>query len=780
MKETLLWRWLTGDSGAELLSLSWLHPIPAWVWVLLAMGVGLFSAWSYSHLSGSRWLRSIMAVLRIICLLWLIMLISGPMLVQTRERVEPDRVIWLVDRSGSMNVQDQAATAGNVQTRDQQIKEHVGDLARVIKNDPETWSHERQQYWYGFDEQAYQLDPANLQDASANGTQIVTALETVLDQHQGHPISAVVLISDGRTPQRLGVEVMRKLKQSAVSVFTVPVGQEQRYVDIAIAQVDAPQQAYANDVVPVRVQLSLLPEDMTLDPSRVKVQLIDAQTNTVLDEVSPKDGKLADPVQLNVKAQQVGSRDWTVKVVYDAPADQTSELNTENNQQVVTVQLIDEPIRVLYVDGYPRWEYRYLKSVLMREKSIKSSMFLISADQQFAQEGDVPIARLPQTAKEFEAYDVIIIGDVPSRHFSSEQLSMMRDHVALRGAGLIWIGGSRWTPVTYDTTVLANLLPMRQVSAVTSLGNQPVNVVPTPLAQSLQVMQLEVPGSATAAGDNLPGKTVPLRWIQQVGELKPVAEVLADAVMVNDAERRMPLITSLRYGAGQTLYVASDDFWRWRYAKGDIYYQPFWTQLVRLLGRGRMTQADESTTLSTAHRRLLLKQNTVIKLTTRDALLLEQNRQSIRVLVESIRDGQVVDQVDLLPQQATNTEQATGEKVYQVIWQPRHTGRLRLYPADSTLAASGAIQTFIQVQHPDDEMRQPQPDHPLLAKLSEQTGGKVVALDQLESLSQMLPNRTRRTPDDIRYPLWHDLWVYVFFVTLITAEWILRKVCKLV
>ena len=331
-----------------------------------------------------------------------------------------------------------------------------------------------------------------------------------------------------------------------------------------------------------------------------------------------------------------------------------------------------------------------------------------------------------------------------------------------------------------ETSTSTGLFDRRQVSAVSALGNQPVNVVPTPLAESLQVLQLQVPDTKNNTAKSDPGKTVPLRWLQQMGELKPVAEVLAEARMVNDDENSLPLITSLRYGAGQTLYVASDDFWRWRYAKGDVFYQPFWTQLVRLLGRERLSQSGQSTRLSTAHRRLLLKQNTVIKLTTRDALLLEQNRQSIRVLVESIRDGQVVDQVDLLPQQVTNPDQSAGEKVYQVIWQPRHTGRLRLYPADNTLAASGAVQTFIQVQHPDDEMRQPQPDHPLLTRLANQTDGKVVALDQLQTLSQILPNRARRTPDDIRYPLWHDLWVYLLFVTLITAEWILRKVCKLV
>ena len=96
------------------------------------------------------------------------------------------------------------------------------------------------------------------------------------------------------------------------------------------------------------------------------------------------------------------------------------------------------------------------------------------------------------------------------------------------------------------------------------------------------------------------------------------------------------------------------------------------------------------------------------------------------------------------------------------------------------LGALGQVQSFIQVQHPDDEMRMPLPDHELLKRLAADTGGQVVALDKLTDLASMVPNRTRRTPDDIRYPLWHDLWVYGLFVLLITMEWVLRKVCKLV
>ena len=73
---------------------------------------------------------------------------------------------------------------------------------------------------------------------------------------------------------------------------------------------------------------------------------------------------------------------------------------------------------------------------------------LVSADRSFAQEGDVPITRLPNTDDEMEPYDVIIIGDVASDYFSRTQLQMISHHVSNRGAGLLYVGGGQSMPVS--------------------------------------------------------------------------------------------------------------------------------------------------------------------------------------------------------------------------------------------------------------------------------------------------------------------------------------------
>ena len=45
---------------------------------------------------------------------------------------------------------------------------------------------------------------------------------------------------------------------------------------------------------------------------------------------------------------------------------------------------------MLYVDGYPRWEYRYIKNEMIRDVTVNIACLLTSADPTFAQEGDPP------------------------------------------------------------------------------------------------------------------------------------------------------------------------------------------------------------------------------------------------------------------------------------------------------------------------------------------------------------------------------------------------------
>src|SRR5262249_39576257 len=125
----------------------------------------------------------------------------------------------------------------------------------------------------------------------------------------------------------------------------------------------------------------------------------------------------------------------------------------------VRVRVLDRPIRVALFDGYPRWEFRYLKNLLLRERSIRSSALVLSSDRRYLQEGTDPLASIPRTKEEWQPFDVIVLGDVRAELFSTEQLAQIRELVSSKGAGLLWIAGPSATPQTWRGTPLADLLP---------------------------------------------------------------------------------------------------------------------------------------------------------------------------------------------------------------------------------------------------------------------------------------------------------------------------------
>src|SRR5205814_3449578 len=109
--------------------------------------------------------------------------------------------------------------------------------------------------------------------------------------------------------------------------------------------------------------------------------------------------------------------------------------------------------RRAYVAGYPRWEYRYIKNEMIRDKTVDISCLLTSADPSFKQEGDQahdnfpgPITRFPESIEELLAYDVVLFGDVDPRQFSDAQLQLITDFVAKRGGGFGMVAGSRYSP----------------------------------------------------------------------------------------------------------------------------------------------------------------------------------------------------------------------------------------------------------------------------------------------------------------------------------------------
>jgi hypothetical protein len=169
-------------------------------------------------------------------------------------------------------------------------------------------------------------------------------------------------------------------------------------------------------------------------------------------------------VELQWKPDRVETVDIDVVV-----AKEPGELDDQDNVRSTQVAVLDAKLNVLYVDGYPRWDYRYLKNEMVRDPTVNISCLLTSADPTFAQEGDPvdekagfpgPIKRFPESIEEILKYDVILFGDVDPRQFTDAQLQLVKDFVSKRGGGFGMVAGPRNAPVSFKNTALEELLPV--------------------------------------------------------------------------------------------------------------------------------------------------------------------------------------------------------------------------------------------------------------------------------------------------------------------------------
>lgn len=801
------------------------RPMPAWAWAGVGVALALFAAWSYHRLEGPRAMRIALAALRAAILLVLVVLISGPRLVESSESTERDWVVVLVDRSASLTVADAGTDpAPNAVTTPGVRVSREAQLRRAIETSWPMWrglSRDRQVVWLGFGAGAFDLatraaapaqsgdgdesppaeiESVDLGDPTGRRTSLGAALDQALRRAAARPLAGVVILSDGRSLDEPSRAAVRALQADHVPVHTLALGSATPVGDFAIRRVDGPGVAFVNDAAPVTVELERLGGS-----GEAKVRLIDTRTGLTIAEepaVFPEgaanaSGTTQATVTLISTPADPGKAQWAVEIVPDAP-----DLIPGNNRAELAVELTDRPMRALYIDGYPRWEQRYLKNLLIREKSIVSSNLLLAPDRRYTQEGDVELDILPDSSEKWAEFDAVILGDVDPGVFTETQLAQLRDHVAYRGAGLLWIAGPGATPNRWFDTPLADLLPMSSSAGAMQAFGEPVVALPTPAAQRLGVMRLgeraDEPWPAELS-DPATGWSL-LRWAQRIdpGAVKPAAESLALAALPPGESGEpitTPLVLSMRFGAGRSLYVGTDETWRWRFGRGEKLPERFWVQMIRLLGRESLARSGRPANLVINPRRSVVEQPVRVEVELLDQSLIDDARASIAVRLERAAtpgDEGAPASVDIAlhpdAQAAAPMAGAQGgaqpgapqpARRYSATWVPPEPGAWTARVVEPGMTGLSLTAEAL-VALPDDELRRPEADHGALARLSTETGGRLLTPESLASLPDLLPNRRVRLLTERRQTLWDTPAALILAVFLLTAEWVGRRVIRLI
>ena len=765
----------TLSTAGDGVRLAFARPMPAWGWALIVAALCGYALWTYLRLQGPAWARFSLAAMRALTLTLIALLIAGPHLSRQQERVERDWVVVMADRSASMTVRDGAGGAA----RDEQLRAALAGASPALKELAES----RNLLTLGFDAGVYDLpgqpgEPV-LPEASGRRTAIGASLAAVLRRVAARPLAGVVILSDGRSSDAVAKGTLAQLAERQVPVFVVPLGSPRAVPDMALARVQAPQAAFVGDTVPVHADVEWLGAGDATPSLDGRVQLV-APDGTVLDErpladaTSTGDGRTR--VTLRARAGRPGDTQWTVRLVADGP-----DLSDENNALSVPIQLADRPIRVLYIDGYPRWEYRYLKNLLLRERSIKPAVLLLAAEKRYIQEGSERVESLPRTESDWAAFDSVVLGDLRPGLLSAEQLTALRDAVARRGTGLLWIGGGGFTPSAWRGTELDELIPFLG-SADASSGldtySAPVTLSPGPAAGTYGLLQLaDADGEWPAHLSDPDLGWTRLHWAQRIEPslLKPAAEVIAFARA--DGEEPTPLVMTMRYGAGRAAYVGTDETWRLRYGRGETLPERFWVPLIRLLARGSLGRLGKPALLEATPTNPLVEQSVRISLKLLDQSLLVARPNTLTVRIgRADAAGANAQDVALTAEQGADLG---GMAEFAGVWTPAEAGEFIITPTEAAFAGLD-LATRVRVTLPSDELRRPQTDHESLAALAAATGGDVLAPENLSRVSELLPNREVRllgTPQT--ESLWDKPIVLALLVGLFGLEWMGRRLIKL-
>ncbi|MCA9303059.1 MAG: hypothetical protein KC996_02950 [Phycisphaerales bacterium] len=752
--------------GSPDTAFTFLHTPGLWAWALAMIAIGALSWWSYRGLSGSTSLRAVLASVRTLLVLTVLLLAAGPMLERVTMHTERDTVLVLLDRSGSLETPDVEG-----RTRDTQLR-------AMLENAAEPWTTlaaTKRVVYFGFNDRATPLStqdiPGDIAPLGGRGSNIAGAIRTALDTNTASPIAGIVLVSDGQSTDTIDPELLNQLASARIPVFPVALGSTEPVRDLAITRIQTPDLVFADDRVPIRVDLSWTGIENASpqgDQQPTTLDLVDHSTGQTIRSIK------IDPADF----AQTGEHQYTLLHELNAPGENTldvvlrtantADLNADNNTGSVTIRVADRPLRVLYIDGYPRWEQRYLKNLLTREDSIAGTAMLLAPDRHYVQDGDVLISRVPTSADEWSPYDVVILGDVRAELFTPEQLEGLREHIADHGAGLLWIGGPSATPSSWFATPSAGLLPMTPGVQGIDVWDQPVTMGSTPEADRLGILQLDETGWADRLSDPSTGWSQ-LRLVQRIehSELKPAAAVLAEAYPIDGSADTTPAVLTMRYAAGRVGYVATDEIWRWRYGRGEALPERFWLPMIRMLARGSVARGSTPA--------LLRVSPSTPEPLSPVQISVELLDQSLIDTMPSVLEASIT---RMGAEDTPTTVSLAGDGPLRLgSWIPSEPGHYRVSLSDAALVSVSA-QTL--VLESSDERRSLDTDFALLDELAGRTDGQSVPPSEFGSIPELLPNRARVTalPPN-RVPLWNRPLVLALLVLLVTTEWIARKALRL-
>jgi hypothetical protein len=621
-------------------------------------------------------------------------------------------------------------------------------------------------------------------ESKNDASQLGGAVRHALDDFRGSSLAAVVMLTDGVTTEGEDlVKVSKYAAQVGVPLFFVGIGDAHQARDLIVNDVQVADWVYVNDIANFTVQLTAQGFNADLE---VPVQLFEKgkENGKPLDEKYVKFDKETKTITLRHRPIDPGDKIYVIKV--PVQPDEPPENNRMERHVLVREAKIH---KVLYIEQYPRWEYRYIKSLLEREtplargnKAIDLRVLLLEADPDYAMQDRSALVDFP-THAELNQFDVVILGDVDPKSSPrmNEHLKEIADFVRQRGGGLLMIAGERYSPRVYKGTPLKDILPI-------DLSNAPAEEEPdkdrtqgyrpelTPLGRMHQIFRFD---TDNARNEEIWGRLREMYWYAEGYQPKRLAEVLAILPQrEGESKERQALAVQQFVGAGRSMFFGFNETWRWRFREDEENFNKFWIQTVRYLAVGRLGRTDLKVDKQVPYRR-----GEPIRVTARfpDDSPPPPPETEVKVLVER-RPLRSSTQPETNKQAAVEVQTVKLDHVpgsraaYEAILTRTPEGEYSFALATPSVQGPKPT-TEARVLPPPGEMDQLRMNKEDMEKAAQESHGKFYTLADADKLLDELPSGVRVTLNAPGPPalLWNHTLVFLFALGLLTLEWVLRK-----
>jgi uncharacterized membrane protein len=550
---------------------------PPWpISMVLALGVlalllgGI--AYRRSHGSLRTRDRAVLFALRGSAIVLLVFCLSGPAL-RLSTIVPQENVLGvLIDDSRSMRIADQdgrarGAVAAEAFANDAPVMRALAERFRVRL--------------FRFSDTFGPADSAGGLTFEGKRTDLAAALTAARRDLGTSPLAGLVVVTDGA--DNAGgtlAEPLLALAADRVPVHVVGMGRETLEPDVELTRVAMPRTVLQGTAVAVDLSVRAPGYGGRTVPLQVEDEgRIISRTDIRL----PPGGEPA-TVRAHFVANQPGPR----RIRFSIPVQQ-GEVLSENNV-VDALLVVDRRVeRILYFEGEPRFEVKFLRRAVADDDRLDVVTLLRTAEDKYLRLGVSDSAELlagfPRTRAELFRYRGLILGSIEASFFTHDQLQMLADFVSVRGGGLLMIGGRHsFAEGGWAETPLADVLPvvLDPVSpSDTGRFFTEVSVKRTPQGVEHPVLQLrETPDASAARWDSLPALSI----LNPIREAKPGASVLLTGVGEGGP---YVVLAAQRYGRGRAVALTVQDSWVWQMHADipleDQTHETLWRQLLRFL-----------------------------------------------------------------------------------------------------------------------------------------------------------------------------------------------------